>query len=362
MPQDIYLKKTYNNYRWLLHICFWLFIGSLYYLNYKRIVGPYVFLFVFKDLFIITTLFYSFGYYFLPRYFLNGKLALIIPWVCLGYAWWAWITFSFGLYLRDKVVPQTDEFRNLLNYLNFIVRGGYKEMFLGKLPLLILDFTYLIMMPLAVKLTKELVAKNNEKVKLERDYLQMEINFLKAQINPHFLSNSLNTINALVAQEHPYTQEAISKLGNILHLTLYLSPNEKIPLTKEIEIIKEYLEFQKYRFKERVKIKMDIAKIDQDLLILPHLLFTFIENAYKHGVEKLRDNAHLSISVFFEQKNELHFSVENNFNEMGYPKTGAGIGIENVRKRLEHFYEGLYKLDIDSRDEIYKVNLVIKLI
>ncbi|MDX3916965.1 MAG: sensor histidine kinase [Pseudosphingobacterium sp.] len=360
MEKEFYWIRWYRRYRWLCHILFWVCIGLFYVLSYGRLAGPYVYLFALKELFIVTTLFYVFGYYIIPAFLRDGKLWVILCWLVFSYLWWCCITFTFCFLLR-KEIPETEEMKRIINYLDFILDGGFRGMLFEKFSITILDFAYLVMMPFGIKLTKELVNKNNDNIRLERDHLHMEINYLKAQINPHFLLNALNSVNALVAQEHPYTEEAISILGRILNHTLYLPSNEKIPLREEVEIIRDYITMQDYRFGERATVDLDCGEISDTTMIMPHILLTFIENAFKHGVEKVRNDPFVHISIQVSEDNLLAFRISNNFLPSQNRKREGGIGTFNAKKRLDIFYKDNYELLIDQARDIYTVKLTVQL-
>lgn len=359
MNGEFHWVKWYQKYRWLLHAVFWTLMAAMYFLTYDRVAGLYAYLFVFKELFSGIIVFYIFGYFIVPNFLRQGHWWVVVIYVILSYVGWCSITYLFCRFLREDT-SVSEQFPYIKSYLDYMLAHGYWGLIFNRFSSMIMDFAYLMVMPLSIKLTKELVSQNNEKVKLERDHLRMEINFLKSQINPHFLLNSLNTINALVDQEHPYTQESIGVLGSILSYTLYTQPHEKIPLRKEIDVIKDYLTMQEYRFGERVEVVFESSEIGPEYSISPHILFPFVENAFKHGVEKIRTQAFLHIDLKLDNDGNLAFEVRNNFPESVDNKMVGGIGIENVKRRLEIFYSGRYDLKVEVKNSVYRIRLALK--
>jgi len=197
----------------------------------------------------------------------------------------------------------------------------------------------------------------NERLKNEYllDMKKSELLFLKSQVNPHFLFNSLNNIYSLVFSKSDKALDSVSKLSSMLRYTLYEN-EEWIPLAKEISYIKDFIEL------ERVRLPYDLAcevDIDEDLLsheVTPYILIPFVENAFKHGV--LSDPAHPVIIKLEQVGNDLHFMVENKYEEKQKDKVG-GIGVANVKKRLAYVYNERHDLKINNDRDSYKVHLII---
>ena len=360
MGKELYSAKWYQKYRVLLHLIFWMLTATMYLLTYERVAGSYAILFVAKDLLAVIIAFYVFSYFIVPSFLKRGNVWIVISYVAASYFWWCAVSYVFCYSFTNFFIGAEQVSVSIKNYLDYMLEGGFWALAFNKSSTMIMDFAYLMILPLSIKLTKELVKKNNEKVKLERDYLRMEINFLKSQINPHFLLNSLNTINALVEEEHPYTQDAIGNLGGILSYTLYTGSDEKVQLSKELAVITDYLAIQEYRFGDRVETTLDIPKAIPDILISPHVFFPFVENAFKHGVEKIRTGAVLQIRLTVADDGSLCFEVKNNFPEMIRNETAGGIGLQNLNRRLDIFYKGRYNLKIHASESIYSIKLVLK--
>jgi len=200
----------------------------------------------------------------------------------------------------------------------------------------------------------------NEKVKsnLENEKLIAELAFLKSQINPHFLFNSLNNIYSLAYQKADKTPEAILKLSEIMRYMLYESNVDKVALSDEIRYLENYIELQKLRFKDNIYIKFEINGDPLGLTITPLVLISFVENAFKHGIATDIENP---ISIVLNlSSGKLFFQVINKKSSMNKDITG-GIGLQNVQRRLSLLYKDRYRLHIDDKNDIYNCELYLNL-
>ncbi|MBS1918199.1 MAG: sensor histidine kinase [Bacteroidetes bacterium] len=196
---------------------------------------------------------------------------------------------------------------------------------------------------------------------IENEKLSTELSFLKSQINPHFLFNTLNNIYSLAANQSDKTAEAVMKLSSIMRYVLTEAKNETVPLEKEILFIKHYIELQKLRLTEKSCLDFKIEGNPEGKQVSPLLFLPFVENAFKYGIST-RDSSPIKIAM--EIKNpEVHFLVKNNKHNGTLLKRAdnTGIGITNVKRRLDLLYPGKYKLDIADETASYTVNLNIKL-
>ena len=189
----------------------------------------------------------------------------------------------------------------------------------------------------------------NERIQrdLENQRLTAELAFLKSQINPHFLFNSLNSIYSLAYQKSENTPGAILKLSEIMRYMLYESNDNKVALEKELQYLQNYIDLQKIRFGKKAFIDFKIEGEVGDQRIVPLLLIAFIENAFKHGVANDTDTAiKLLIRV---EASSLYFFIQNKKHTDNRDASG-GIGLSNVKRRLDLLYPRKYSLEI--RDEI----------
>lgn len=193
---------------------------------------------------------------------------------------------------------------------------------------------------------------------LETEKKDMELQFLKSQLNPHFLFNSLNNIYSLAYQKSDKTADAILKLSEIMRYMIYESNDSWVALSKEIEYLQSYIELQKLRFKDGAAVTMTLNGEIDDQQILPLVLISFVENAFKHGVAN--DPADpIRINIIANQK-ILHFSITNKKSNANKDEIG-GVGLNNVERRLQLLYPDRYKLNIVNSATHYTSELMLDL-
>ncbi|MDQ0968415.1 two-component system LytT family sensor kinase [Flavobacterium sp. W4I14] len=191
---------------------------------------------------------------------------------------------------------------------------------------------------------------------LESERREMELQFLKSQLNPHFLFNSLNNIYSLAYQKSDKTADAIMKLSEIMRYMIYESNTPTVALSKEVDYLTSYIELQKIRFKDGAYIELTLNGEIDNQKIVPLMLISFVENAFKHGV--VTDPAEpVKINIIANQK-ILHFSVVNKKNQQNKDAQG-GVGLTNVERRLQLVYPDRYKLNVVNSATHYTCELMI---
>ncbi len=203
------------------------------------------------------------------------------------------------------------------------------------------------------------ISKNKElQNKILETQLQIknqELQYLKKQIHPHFLFNTLNTIYGFALKQSKDTPDIILKLSNLLDYILYQVNKPKVSLKEEILHIKEYIALEKIRFQDTLAISFRSDTISNDIQIAPMLLIPFVENAFKHG--NLIDGF-LTVEIDIKlNKNQLAFSISNSALKNTQNQNEAGIGLENIQKRLNLLYNKNYHLKIDNQNNSFVVNL-----
>lgn len=194
-----------------------------------------------------------------------------------------------------------------------------------------------------------------------RDAARNELSALKAQINPHFLFNNLNTIYSMAEQKDRRTPEVILKLSDFLRYVLYDTSSEKIPLGKEVEMIETYVGLQKERTNpETTTIELEISGDFSEVEIAPLLLLPLAENCFKHGIGKSAGTIRIQISF---DENQLQFKTENRVTprEKTNSEENGGIGISNVEKRLNLIYPGRHSLEYHEKGGIFTLEMNIDL-
>ncbi|MDD4107599.1 MAG: histidine kinase [Prolixibacteraceae bacterium] len=186
-----------------------------------------------------------------------------------------------------------------------------------------------------------------------------ELALLRSQINPHFLFNTLNNIYSLVYHKSAEAPEAVMKFSSIMRYVLYDAPSEKVLLEKEIEYLRSYIELQELRFKKTGLVSLNIEGATEGITIAPMLLITFVENAFKHGCKNRQPGIVITLKM---ENGDIRFEVCNyiNRNKKTLEELYSGIGLSNLKRRLELIYAGKYNLDINEDNDQFKVNLIIR--
>ncbi|MFY0602766.1 MAG: histidine kinase [Flavobacteriaceae bacterium] len=191
---------------------------------------------------------------------------------------------------------------------------------------------------------------------LESKKSKAELSLLKSQINPHFFFNTLNNLYGLTVEKSDDAPRVVLKLSDMMRYTIYMGKEDFIPLKDEIDYLHNYIELHKIRYQKEVDIQFDHS-ISSDYKIAPLLYIIALENAFKHGVEKLTENAFIHIKMSTENQ-IIHFEIENNF-EIPETEHRTGIGLENLKERLQLLYPKKHQLSIESSDSVYKLSLKI---
>lgn len=198
---------------------------------------------------------------------------------------------------------------------------------------------------------------------VENERLTAELNFLKEQINPHFLFNTLNNLYYLAYTKSPNTTEVIAKLSQMMRYMIYDSNHALVPLSKEIEYMENYISLERLRLNDQIPIKFSVEGGNpQGLLIAPLIFITFLENAFKHGVSNNHPQAWVDISIRMKEKECIYRVVNSKIPfSKTEPEQKSGIGLQNVKRRLELSYPGKHSLTVDNQKDHYSVQLNIQL-
>lgn len=199
--------------------------------------------------------------------------------------------------------------------------------------------------------------ENEEKEKLRRE---MELTYLKEQVNPHFLFNSLNSIYALSNRQSPETPDVVMQLSELMRYQLESAEKDKVLLKQELEFIENYLLLEEKRLSKRCSIEFAIEGDLMSLKIAPMLLIPFVENAIKHGAQSTNEKSTISVSAKVKNS-ELVFRVVNSKPSTEAVSKRKGLGLENVSRRLELLHPDSHKLEIKNTPTRYSVNLSIQL-
>ena len=332
--------------RQLFHILFWL----IYYLwsSYVTASFDYKFYRAFMSEAITLPLkivvAYFLLYYLLPKYILTGRYRkLIIIFFLLALT----AGFIFRILQGAIILPV------------FYPQRPFTPWDIGRFMWALFEIFSISAILLSIKLFILKFESMQREKELENEKLQTELSFLKAQINPHFLFNTLNNIYGLSLKNSPQTSDSILKLSELLRFILYDGSMPEIKIIDEIKIINDYIELEKLRYGERLNINFKIDIDNQNQMIAPLILLSFIENSFKHGASESRFNSSINISLLLKN-GYLTFSVINSKEGGGY--NDNGIGLKNIRRQLELIYESRHSINIQNLKNIFELKLTVNLL
>lgn len=221
-------------------------------------------------------------------------------------------------------------------------------------------FTGFVVLTTLIKLSKSWFVLNDlqqQLLLLEKERVDMELAALKAQVNPHFFFNTLNSIYALSLEKDERLPSTVLQLSGIMRYYLYESKGEKVPLEKEVAILKDYIQLQRIRSSEKLDLQLDAEGDLTGVQIAPLLLITLVENAFKHGAKGTSGASFIHMKLYRENHQVL-FTISNNKGTVDTPVQEAkGLGLENVKRRLELLYPGRHELLIDEPPGVFTVQL-----
>ncbi|UMB53733.1 histidine kinase [Lutibacter sp. A64] len=331
------------------HLLFWVVVYYFYsyFLGYGSTNTAYVNQFSGFLMPVTILISYFLIYYLIPNYLLTKKYAYFIL--------YGVYTFIISLYII------------ILSILyGLLYSEGYKEVetvpLTKSLPFIILGVYFVVLIIVSFSLImynyKSIVSNENLNNKILQTKLQIknqELRFLKMQIHPHFLFNSLNTIYGFALNKKDEAPEMILKLSNLLDYILYQIEKPHVLLIDEINHLLDYVALEKMRFNDTLEVKTTIEVANKTIKIAPMLLIPFVENAFKHGDII---NGKLNVSIYIKTEDDtLIFEIENTSIEEN--KSKKGIGLENIAKRLDMLYSNFYSLETSQIATIFKVKLII---
>ena len=335
LSQHPLLQSPLFQNRLVTHLLFWLSYLAFFSLitpeeeffealQYQLIVLPLKMIFVYLTLYVL-----------IPQFFLKGH-------------YWAFVISMLLILVLTGFLQ-----RGLVYFVLYPIRypnDPHGDFFVFyRIVVTILEIAYVAIFASAIKITKFWYQDHKKARALTQEKLEAELKFLKAQIHPHFLFNTLNNLYSLTLQKSDHAPEVVLRLSGLVNYMLYDTSAPIVPLSREIECIHNYITLEKIRYGKNLEVYFDVSGNISGTQIAPMLLLPFIENSFKHGVsDEIEDKwiiANLNVNNEF-----LTFKVENacspktnRYREKDY--TG-GIGLKNVRRRLELLYPGRYELKI----------------
>ncbi len=368
------LKKDFSienkNVHIVLHVSAWLIFIILPQFVINRYWGenhfiPWSF---FANIIIYGILFYINYLWLIPRFYLNGKrlwyLALVVVVIVLLFLLNSYLDDLLKHGSIDKPMPEPvfserPDFspkKKPPEMSNPPPKQQLEAYFFLLISFIVTGFS------LGLKLIQDHAASEKRHRELEREKVKSELAFLKNQISPHFFFNTLNNIYSLVEISTKDAQNSILKLSKLMRYLLYESEEGETHLEQEIEFMKHYIDLMKLRLSKKVKVETSFPKIGLDYHIPPLLFIPFIENAFKYGIS-YREKSFIKIYMQSEKNKVFFHCINSQVKNRNYetPQKYSGIGLENVKKRLNLIFPGKHVLKIDETGEVFTVSLEIEL-
>jgi hypothetical protein len=315
------------------------FSSSLFFLKvpfFQSDFAGYVLLIIF---------FYLSYYYFIPKFYMNKEYLAFFIFILVAYMaiviipqLFIWLNPDMGHFQRPPGMRRPPPPGN--PWLRDLGKHFYQ-------------FAVILVFALVLRISNRL--RQTEKEKLDA-----QLSYMKAQMNPHFLFNTLNSIYSLAIERSDATAPAIVKLSGMMRYVLSESQNDFVPLQKEADYIKNYIELQQLRFQDSIRLEFEISGEAAGKKIAPLVLIPFIENAFKHGINP-EESSEIHIHIHISDRT-LNLHVLNHKVHVHFPmETKSGLGIENTKQRLLFLYPGKHQLSIQNNAELFTVSLQLDL-
>ncbi|WP_075591181.1 sensor histidine kinase [Labilibacter marinus] len=336
----------------LLHITFWVGVWFFYFYFFSYNSNDYNYIIWFSSCLLPLTMSVT--------YFVD---LVLIPKYLLTRQYKQFVLYSFYVLVVSSYVTVLTIYGCLIFLLKFnvaIMPPMSKNFFF----ILILEYmvvgfiSFVSVLNKNFRIDSENKALQNKILSTQLQLKEQELHYLKRQIHPHFLFNTLNTLYGFALQQSKQTPDIILKLSNLLDYILYQINKPKVSLQEEVLHIKEYIDLEKMRFQDTLNVDFKMDDIDKNIQVAPMLLIPFVENAFKHG-NIINGFLHINIQVKLES-NQLSFNIDNSIKQDDNAVAHKGIGLENIKKRLDlHYTSKGYQLTPTLEKNLYKVSLTI---
>lgn len=331
----------------LLHCAYWLLITGFFIYEKKYLIQkanlPYFVVCVTYRIGLLIVIAYLNLQYFLPRYLLKKRYLAYFTAVILSVVGYLIVQSLFDYYLYGYVVGP--------------LRGSR---LMGTLSYNFFSTLWYLGLMLALKLSLDWYEQQLLIQKITVEKLNAEVDFLRAQVNPHFLFNVLNNLYALTLKKSELAPDVVLKLSEMMEYMLYDSTDEKALLEKEVTYLKNYMELEKLRINRGSAISLQVNAAFDGQEIAPLLLLPLVENAFKHGLSTQSENGWLTVNITLHQST-LTVLVRNAKPALAASKSKGGIGLGNLRKRLELLYPSRHQLELKDEKNTFQAKLVIEL-
>ena len=333
--------------RVLQHVLFWLSHLVFYALLYGSFEENYQQTFLEETIYLPVKIVFTYFtlYFLLPRFLLAGKYWSFFFWLLVS-SFIAGIAQRYVAFNIDYPIYYPEALKDPFFYFPKIVK-----MFVGIYPV--------TFFAVAIKLLKFWYANQQAQQILTQEKLQAELNFLKTQIHPHFLFNTLNNLYALTLKKSDRAPESVLKLSELINYMLYECTSDEVQLSKEIKFIRNYVDIEKMRYGDKLDVDIRVTGTVNERKIAPLILLPFVENCFKHGASEELQQSWVKLSIDI-QSHVTIIKVENNKANGNDVKKKEGIGIRNVKRRLDLLYSTKHELKIINGEETFLVILTIQ--
>ncbi|WP_352422225.1 histidine kinase [Proteiniphilum sp.] len=353
MEQQLKSKHKEKRNNVLMHILLWgvIFILPYFFMDSERIFNWQWFIRSLPEMLGFMLVFYLNYFLLIDKLLYKGKTKQFIIYNLLLVVAVAFL-IHYGRGLLETVMPELRPRRRMR-------KGGLNM----QLQFLVRNSTSLLLMTglsVALKMTTRWFEVDNERKELAKAKSEAELQNLKNQINPHFLLNTLNNIYALIEFDPPKAQQAVMDLSKMLRHLLYENNQTFVPLRQEATFMRNYIELMRIRLPDNVKLTTDFSYSESgNTLISPLIFISLIENAFKHGISGDKPSF-IDISLREHPDGKVEFVSRNSyFPKSGSDKSGSGIGLELVEKKLELLYPGNYQWKTSMDENVYSTMLLI---
>ncbi|MBP9104062.1 MAG: sensor histidine kinase [Chitinophagaceae bacterium] len=365
MQQHPFIFSDERKYRIRRHLAFWIFWWIFQAFLYSFIVaktnGEWLkrvqlsslesLVYLFAHMFLA----YSLMYIVIPRFLLQQRYWLTIIITALLFVATAGISVSLSIYILDPIRLTifngifANTFRNSsVNIFLSLMAGLRGAITIGGIAA-------------AIKLMKYWYLKEQRNMQLQKENMTSQLQLLKAQVHPHFLFNTLNNIYSYTQSNSAKAAQMVSGLSDLLRYMLYECNQPLAPLSKELQMVKDYISLEQIRYGNKLELHLEILGDTKGLYIAPLLLLPLIENCFKHGTSHILEQPWVNLQISIHEQQLTMKLINGKVNVTPEDKNHSGIGIQNVQKRLSLLYPDKHELTITNEEEVFIVNLKVKL-
>lgn len=338
---DRFIKQLLLSGSWARHTLFWIVMFALSLLGATKYLNSYLAIATYASTMGMALIVFYLGYglYLLAKKF--DSIIIFLAGVFIGPPLWgAWASIQLYMHFNPHAT-------------NFSILDFYRANILA------------VTIMATLKFGKDMYVWQQQEFARKQEQAETELSFLKAQISPHFLFNTLNNLYGHAVTKSDLLPDMMLRLSDLLRYTIYDTSKPFVPLHDELDYIRNYVALEKMRLSDTSHVKFDLPEeIDMSLQIAPLILISFVENAFKHSRHTIGNKLYINASIKLTG-NKLVMRIDNSYNpdikKEDIVKRDGGIGMENVRKRLKLLYENKYQFTTEHTENIYKLKLQIEL-